>query len=65
MLVPTALLEVIIFCLRGDEEPDAGDHRCTGGQHAVQQAQAATSKHQVDPAPEVRQVRLQQIILAV
>ena len=64
MLVPTALLKVIIFCLCGDEKPDAGAHRCTASQHAVQQTQAATSKHQVDPAPEVRQVRLQQIILA-
>jgi hypothetical protein len=62
MLVPTASLKVILFCLCGDEEPDAGAHRCTASQHTVQQAQAATSKHQVDPAPEVRQVRLQQII---
>ncbi len=65
MLVPTALLKVILICLCGDEEPDAGAHRCAGGQYAVQQSQAATSKHQVDTAPEVRQVRLQQIILAI
>jgi hypothetical protein len=50
------------ICLCGDKKPDAGAHRCAASQHAVQQAQAATSKHQVDPAPEVRQVRLQQII---
>jgi hypothetical protein len=29
MLVPTALLKVILICLCGDEEPDAGAHRFT------------------------------------
>ena len=49
-----------VSCLCGDEEPDAAPQGCTAGQHAVQQGQAATSKHQIDTTPEVRQVGLAQ-----